>query len=414
MLDLVTFDAALKELYTKDKVEKLVYSNFPFLSLVPKNTDFYGDNYVVPVYYGNPQGRSSTFTRAQASGLRDNSKTVKFSLNRARDYGIVTIDNETMEASANDKGAFLKARETEIDGIISSLSQSVATQLVGSGWGNIGQVGSFATTTITLSNVNDVVNFEVGQELVLSAALSTGNIRAVGTSTNGLFVTGVNRDTGVLTFGFNVNDATNGIPTIANSDFIAMRGDRDEAGTPSILRMVGLEAWLPFTAPTSTLFLGVDRTRDVTRLGGMRRDVSALPIEEALLDGAAYAAREGAKPDYYFINPMRYVDLVKALGSKVQYVDVQASESIGFRGLTVQAPMGEMKIVSDPTIPMNRCYGLTLSTWELKSLGELIKPLNSDGLQMLRMSNRDGVEVRYGYYSNLACHAPGKNIVLGI
>lgn len=414
MLDLVQFDAALKELYTKDKVEKLVYSNFPFLSLVPKNTDFYGDNYVVPVYYGNPQGRSSTFSRAQASGLRDNSKTVKFSVNRARDYGIVTIDNETMEASANDKGAFLKARETEIDGIISSLSQSVATQLVGSGWGNIGQVGSFATTTITLSNVNDVVNFEVGQELVLSAALSTGNIRAVGSSTNGLFVTGVNRDTGVLTFGFNVNDATNGIPTIANGDFIAMRGDRDEAGTPSILRMVGLEAWIPFTAPTSTLFLGVDRTRDVTRLGGMRRDVSALPIEEALLDGAAYAAREGAKPDYYFINPMRYVDLVKALGSKVQYVDVQASESIGFRGLTVQAPMGEMKIVSDPTIPMNRCYGLTLSTWELKSLGELIKPLNSDGLQMLRMSNRDGVEVRYGYYSNLVCHAPGKNIVLGI
>ena len=414
MLDINSFDSALKELYTKDKVEKLVYSNFPFLASVPKNTDFMGKNYVVPVYYGNPQGRSATFTRAQSGGLRDNSKTVDFNLTRVKDYGVVTIDAETMEATANDKGAFLKARETEIDGIISSLSQSLATQLVRGGWGDIGRVGSFTGATITLASVADVVNFEVGQEIVVAAAANTGNIRAVGSSTNGLFITGINRDTGVLTFGFNVTDATNGIPTIANNDFIFNRGDRDESASPAMLRMVGLDAWVPVTAPTSTLFLSVDRTKDVTRLGGLRRDVSALPIEEALLDGAAYASREGAKPDTYYMNPMRYVDLVKALGSKVQYVDVQASENIGFRGITVQGPMGAIKVLADPTIPTDRAYGLTMSSWELKSLGELIRPLNSDGLEMLRMSSRDGYEVRYGYYANLACHAPGKNIVLSI
>ena len=414
MLDITTFDSALKELYSKDKVEKLVYSNYPLLASLPKQTDFVGKQYVIPVYHGNPQGRSATFTRAQASGLRDNSKTVDFNLTRVRDYGVVTIDAETMEATSNDKGAFLKARETEIDGIISSLSTSLATQIVRGGWGDIGRVGSFATTTITLASVSDVVNFEVGQELVVAAANNTGNIRAVGSSTNGLYITGINRDTGVLTFGFNVTDATNGIPTIANSDYIFARGDRDEAASPAMLRMVGLDAWCPVTAPTSTLFLGVDRTRDVTRLGGLRRDVTALPIEEALLDGAAYASREGAKPDSYFMNPMRYVDLVKALGSKVQYVDVQASENVGFRGITIQGPMGAIKVLADPTIPTDRCYGLTTSSWELKSLGDLIRPLNSDGLEMLRMSTRDGYEVRYGYYANLACHAPGKNIVLSI
>lgn len=414
MLDIASFDSALKELYTKDKVEKLVYSNYPLLASIPKQTDFVGKQYVVPVYYGNPQGRSATFTRAQSGGLRDNSKTVDFNLTRVKDYGVVTIDAETMEATSNDKGAFLKARETEIDGIISSLSTSLATQLVRGGWGDIGRVGSFTGATITLASVADVVNFEVGQELVVAAAANTGNIRAVGSSTNGLFITGINRDTGVLTFGFNVTDATNGIPTIANSDFIFTRGDRDEASSPAMLRMVGLDAWVPVTAPTSTLFLGVDRTKDVTRLGGLRRDVSALPLEEALLDGAAYASREGAKPDSYYMNPMRYVDLVKALGSKVQYVDVQASENIGFRGITIQGPMGAIKVLADPTIPTDRCYGLTTTSWELKSLGDLIRPLNSDGLEMLRMSNRDGYEVRYGYYANLACNAPGKNIVLSI
>ena len=93
------------------------------------------------------------------------------------------------------------------------------------------------------------------------------------------------------------------------------------------------------------------------------------------------------------MNPMRYVDLVKALGSKVQYVDVQASENVGFRGITIQGPMGAIKVLADPTIPTDRCYGLTTSSWELKSLGDLIRPLNSDGLEMLRMSTRDGKNI---------------------
>jgi hypothetical protein len=76
--------------------------------------------------------------------------------------------------------------------------------------------------------------------------------------------------------------------------------------------------------------------------------------------------------------------------------------------------MGAIKVIAAPTIPLDRCYGLTMSTWELKSLGELIRPLNGDGLEMLRMSTRDGYEVRYGYYANLGCNAPGRNIVLAI
>jgi hypothetical protein len=60
-------------------------------------------------------------------------------------------------------------------------------------------------------------------ELEVSAT-ETGASRAYGSSTNGLIVTGVNRTTGVLTFGFNVTDATNGIPAAA-ADYIFVRGD---------------------------------------------------------------------------------------------------------------------------------------------------------------------------------------------
>lgn len=414
MQNLQKFDAILKVLYNKNRVEKLVYSKFPLLGILPKNEEFGGKVKPIPVYFGNPQGRSSTFARAKARAASENSKSVDFQLKRTRDYGFVHIDNETMEASANEKGAFLKAKQTEIDGIISSLSQSVARQLVRGGWGDAGRVGSFTGATITLLDKNDVVHFEVGQELVVAAAADTGNIRTLGSSSNGLFVTGVNRSTGVLTFGFDVDNATNGIPTIAANDYLFVRGDRDEAASPERLQMVGLDAWVPTTAPTSTPFLGVDRTKDVTRLGGLRFDVSALPIEEGLIDGVSYAAREGVYPDYYFMNPMKYSDLVKALGAKRDYIDVKATDSIGYRALQIEGPGGPVKVMSDPTIPTNKCYGITRDSWELCSLGKMIRPLSSDGLEMLRLNDADGVEVRFGYYANLACYAPGKNLVLSI
>ena len=38
------------------------------------------------------------------------------------------------------------------------------------------------------------------------------------------------------------------------------------------------------------------------------------------------------------------------------------------------------------------------------------KVLDTDGLSMLRQSSSDGVEIRYGYYAQMGCSAPGYNI----
>jgi len=54
--------------------------------------------------------------------------------------------------------------------------------------------------------------------------------------------------------------------------------------------------------------------------------------------------------------------------------------------------------------------GVQLSTWRLYSLGKAVRVIDTDGLQMLRQASADGVEVRYGSYSNLGCRAPGYNI----
>jgi len=414
-LDMTSFDAALNVLYDETRVENMVYEDRPLLALLPKKTDFFGKKEELRIYYGTSQGRSRSFSRAQTRGAATSAKVESFELVRKKDYGIAYIDNETLEATANQKGAAMKATEAEIDGVIQNMSNNAATALYREGYGVRASIGSVSSATITLADVRDVVHFEVGMELGVAAAATSGAARAYGSSTNGLIITGVNRGTGVLTFGYNVTDATNGIPSTGAGDWLFVRGDRDEGSSPAADVLMGLAGWIPDSDPTSTSFFGVDRSVDVTRLGGLRKGVLNYPIEEALIDGAALVHREGKKITHYFMNPERFADLTKALGAKVQYVDVMANADVGFRGVKIIGPSGDITVVSDPFCPFQRTYGLNIQMWVLWSLGQFIRPLLKNGAtnyKYIDQYNADGVECRFGYYSQTGCRAPGSNIVL--
>ena len=402
-LDLTTFDAALKQHYTDDMVLNMVYKDNPFLALVPKMESFGGRNLPIPVIHGNPQGRSATFSNAQTRGAATSSSLSDFVLTRVKDYSIATIDNETLEASKGDANAFMEAATMEIDGAIQSLTRSLAISLFRTSAGSIGQVlaepGVHASDiVITLKSIEDVANFEVGQMIVIYSALSGGSKRTSDGSDDEWLVESVNRSTGVITL-TGEYDASG---DIAADEYLFVEGDRG-------LKVSGLTDWLPVSAPAATAFFGVDRSVD-SRLGGLRLDASALPIEEALIDGASQAAREGGKIDHFFMSYAKYAELEKALGTKVQYVDLQVNPQVGFRGIMVNGPRGPIKCIPDQNCPATVIFGLQLDSWKLYSLGKAVRVIDSDGLQMLRQASADGVEVRYGFYGNLGCKAPGFNI----
>ncbi len=393
-LDMTTFDAALKQHYTSDRVENMVYKDNPLLAMMPKMEQFGGKNLPIPIIYGNPQRRSADFATAQANS--SSSKLKDFVLTRNHDYSLASIDNETLEASKGNSNAFMEAATTEIDGAIQSATRSLAVAMYGTGSGSIGQVLTTATgTALALKNPEDVTNFEVGMELVFSAADGGGSVLAGAVTVNA-----VNRDAGTLTV-----DALTGIDSgsgVTADDFIFVDGDYDE-------KVKGLLAWIPSTAPDNTPFFTVDRSVDVTRLGGIRYDGSAQPIEEALIGAAARVAREGGKPDHCFMNYSKYADLEKALGSKVQYVDLKVNAEIGFRGILINGPRGPIKVIPDQNCPSTRAFMLQLDVWKLYSLGKAPKILDTDGLRMLRQASADGVEARVGYYAQVGCRAPGWN-----
>lgn len=414
-VDTASFNAMLRELDWSPEINNLIYKNRPMFAMLPKKEDSGGSFIPNPIGYGSSQGRSAGFARAQLGAARTGSVAVKMQLTLQRNYQLIQWDNLTLEQSKSDKGAFVTARKFELDATRNNISNDIATALYKNGTGSRGSIlnpGGISGATITLSTIQDVYNFEVGMEIMLAAAEASGTTRAVGTSTNGLFVTAVNRNTGVVTFNANVTDATNGIPTAAVGDFIFQRGDRNESGAYAALKPQGLLGWLPATAPTGgDSFFGVDRSVDPVRLAGNRVSAVGLPIEEALLNASQASFENGGRADKAFIHPGRYNDLVKSLGSRIQYCEVKPDNvSFGFRGIEIEGQAGTLQVFSDPNCPYAYGFVLQLDTFLLHSLGRCPRLLPvADGIAegQVTLPAADGLEVRMGTYYQLGCNAPG-------
>lgn len=402
-LNVQSASAALKEYYTNQRVQDLSYEDCPLYAMLPKHKDFFGKSYPLPMRTTKPQGRSATFTNAQ--NQKKPSKYDTFSLTRARDYSLASIDTEAMLASETNPGAFVKLAVNEIDGALDSLKRSIAFSLYGNGSGAIGQASAEPAETanfqVTLSNVESVTRFEVGQTLEIWSAESGGTQRTCDGSTNKFVVAGVNRDTGLITF----EETYDASGTIAASDYIFVSGDRGN-------KIVGLDGWCPTSAPTlGDNFFGVDRSVDATRLGGLRINSQGKPQDEALIDAARRLGREGARPDYCFMSYDRYAKLEKTLGAKIRYADVEVGR-ITFRGIEIPGPKGKIVVLPDLDCPADRAYMLTMKTWGLYSLKEPIMILDMDSNKMLREATADAYEVRTGFYGQVGCDMPGHNGVL--
>lgn len=403
--DLTAHDAALKQHYTNDRIENMVYQDNALLALMPKMKNFGGRNLPIPTIHGNPQNRSATFAQAQAG--TSTSKLDDFLLTRVKDYSLAFIDNETIEASKGDANAFLEAMTVEIDGAIHSLTRSLAIAQYGDGWGAIGQLSvNPGADILQLKNIEDIANFEQGQVLVAAAAAGSGNLRGSDPGDSATIL-GLDRDLGQIKLSGSAPASWDA------DDYLFVKGDRQYTATTP-LKLAGLEAWNPYATPGAGLFFSVDRTKDVTRLSGCRMDGTNMPIEEVLIKGAARVGREGFALTHYFMNWDKYAQLELALGSKVQYVDLKVTAEIGFRGIQVSSGRGPIRVLADQNCPSNRIRGLNMNFWKHYSLGETVKTLDTDGLQMLRQVSADGVEARMGYYANMGNRAPASNIAIEV
>jgi hypothetical protein len=397
----------LKEYYTRDAVETLSYTDHPLWAMMGKKSDFFGDIYKIPMIYGTQNGRGRTVALAQsASGV---SKSAAFELRRAKDYAVVQLDNEAIDATSNSAGSFVELMTMEMDSAWASISRAMSSELYRDGTGSLATAASVNTNTVTLTNAADIVHFEVGMPVEFNDVSVTPDVvYRAGTYSNGV-ISAVDRSAGKFT-----------IPSIADyagytlgaGDMVAVYGDMSIDGVtnvPALTKIAGLSAWIPSSAPSSTSFFGVDRSLDTSRLGGQRYDGSSEPIEEALINGLTLIAREGGRPDKVFVSYERFADLEKALGAKREYSEQRVTAEVAFPGMLIHSPAGPVRIVPDQDCQADTAWALQMNTWSFVSLYEAPRILDQDGLEKLRLGNDDAVEFRIGYYGNLGCKAPGYN-----
>jgi hypothetical protein len=411
--------AALKELYTDDKdyMKNIVYAKNPWMAMIPKNEspDGFAGKYIpVPLEYGNPQGRSHTFANAQ--NQQTSSAVISYFVYAVQDYQLVTITNLLMEQTKNNAGAFVDEASRTMDNGFRNLSNNMAFELFSGGTASRGVIGtaslSAGVVTITLSNSQTVVQFEDGMTLQ-NTATDGGAALLESSVIDAIQLTSVNRGTGVL-----VGTVVQGTgASFAAGNYLQVLGDIGSAGASTIAGMLGLSglaAWIPTTDPTTgDNFWGVNRTADVTRLGGLRYNASAQTISEGITSALAYGNREGADFDIIVIDFISYATLVNELGAKVQYVMLEHDEvEVAFEAIHFHSAYGKIPVVADRSQPAQSCYVLKTDTLKLRTLGKAphILTYGMEGLEGLRVGTADALEIRIAYYGNEICSAPGWNM----
>lgn len=400
ILNMTAANAVLKELYTDQVLQMMVYKDNPFLAMIPKNTDFGGKYKPIPIIIGTSQGNSNTFANAQANQSSANLQS--FLLTSTSDYAIAQIDNRTMLSAKTDKMAFIQTAKVLVDGAIRAATNRAAFGLFGDGTGTIGQISAITAGVITLQYANQVTQFEVNQ--VLSAGTSSGGTQW---GANG-YVIAVNRGTGTVTVSTTLGGTAATPTSWTNTNYITTNGDLNA-------KFSGLAAWLPATAPTSSdSFYGVNRSTDVTRLAGVQYSGASTgeTIEETIISASALIAREGGKPNKLVTNFTTYAALEKSLGAKVQYVTESMIDNpvISFRGIKVSGANTTIDVFPDRSCQSLTGYLLQMDTWALEGLGDVPQILKyGDGLDMLRVYNADASELRVGSYGNVSGNAPGWN-----
>lgn len=406
-----SFIDLMKRLQPASEVKRLWELNYAFLGKVPKADDFTGTQLDCPLEHDHPS-RSRSFSSAQAN--RFPSSSVKFSLTRAKDYATGRLDAETMHASRDDKGSWLRALQREQSNTVKSLQKNTAISLYRNHGGSIGRMGSVidvdgTNDVLVLENKSDVINFSRGQGLRFATTDGTSGALLAGEA----FVAKLNFDLGYVhiaadptALGTDGNYATI-VTGEAETEYIFNTGDFGAS-------FRGLESWIPLTSPSSgESFLGIDRSVDPMRLAGHRLNDTSMSYEELVQELAARITYSGGNNLVCMMSPIQVKQFALELDTKVTR-DPGGQGKTGFRGIAVDTVAGTIEVLGDPACPENRMFMLDMSTWKFHHLLGLPHLVEDDGLARLRVSDADQVAFRYRLWGNLKCTAPGKNGVAAL
>jgi hypothetical protein len=392
------FASALKILFPEKRLRQYGQREQPFWAWLNKKDNFTGRKAEIPIRYSSGGGKSHTFADAQAA--KSGSSYLAFEVTRKRDYDIVSIDREALEASEGDNGAYMTAKESEIDAAFMSLAQRLGADLQGDGTGVIGVILTVPNATTFTVRDADMTHIEIGDNLV--AAVAPFSTIRTGTGVGFMTVAAVNYDSNTITVG-TTNDTTTQLG-LTVADQIYFKGSFNNA-------ISGTQAWIPtIRTGLATPFNAVTRSVFPSRLAGIFFDGTTFGLAEALERSLARGKKEGSMPEVIWMNYNRFADLSLELGAKVVREPVRIG-AFAFDSIKIYAGGREVRVMADQNIQDTDAIATTKDSWYFWSLKGAPRFITKDfGATMLIEPAADGFEIRTGWNGELVCRSPLDNI----
>lgn len=394
--DLSTVAYIYKKMYA-DALGDAAIREHPLFNNIAKVGKFRGESFRYSVKYGNAQGVSGTFSKAQ-SGAKS-SKGLQFEAFRFAKFGVITLKGEAIAAAEGDDGALVDLVTNETDSIITEMVDSLAFDLYRDGTGRRGKRASIVGNVVTLSNADDARNFKVDMT-VMASPNDDGSGARVGTTT----VTAVDEEAGKI--------------TLANAAAIAGFVDNDRLfrdGDPGTC-MEGLEVCTPLSQPVLGVdsFRGKDRGADPSRLAGSRVNDTSTVIEENSGLVAVKIGQRGKRAKQVYYNPINFWQVARRLNAKVEYAGGGGNADYGFEFMAIHTPAGTLKAYSDADCPIDRARIVNPEDQYIRHLRDLPHVVMDDGKPNLRQTSDDGIEARVRAWCNLIQKMPASQGVHSI
>lgn len=399
------YRSALKTLFPTKRLETYGMKDQPLWAWLPKGGGFGGDDAKIPIRYSPVASNSHNFNAAQAA--KGSSRYTHFTVTRRKDYLLISLDNEALEASEGHEESYMNARESEVDAAFTKIVQQAASDVQGNGGGVVAviQAVSSGNNTFTVQE-HEIGRFEPDMRLQFSS--TDGLSGSVLPSAFGYAVVDKVDHDGLLIYLKSTADTVSSLSLDSTTNkYVFPQGNFG-------LSMTGLQAWLPSDRTDAFLdndFKGVDRSLFPSRLAGIYFDGSTYSLAECFERAMARAKRERVVPDVIWINHNRFADLSLELGAKAERSEAKLGE-FAYDRLKMYAGGRQISIMADHNIPDTQAWALTRETWKFWSLKGAPRFLGKGATasNMILEPGADGWEIRIGWYGDLVCYSPGENM----
>jgi hypothetical protein len=317
------YDAVLKDFYYGPIVKQLNDST-PLLQRLESTTDHVnasGRQVVVPLWTGRSGGKGWRAEGGQlpSSGSQVTKKAV-YTLKSA--YGAFRLSGHVIRFTRDDPGAFVRAMETEMNGIKSDVAADLARVLYGDGTATIGAalLGGSTTTVFNLATKEPLVKGQLYVGLALDVG-TLANPEADNSASGPAVITAVNITAATIT----VSPAVTTAPVVGHFIFIndnaqASSVSNEAGGLQSLISSVATtvggitEASEPLWVPqrdTAAAALTVDR---MLQMRGLLKQAGGTDNQFLISDDFALRIFWNAHTDAGAVKGIRYNDPVNIEG----------------------------------------------------------------------------------------------------